>query len=38
VIKAFYGGEQEVELRLAVTFEDGSESFVDAHMTIQEAA
>ncbi len=38
VIEAFYGGATDVELRLAVTFEDGSESFVDAHMTIQEAA
>ena len=38
VIKAFYGGAKDVALRLAVTFEDGSESFVDAHMTIQEAA
>lgn len=38
VIEAFYGGAKDVELRLAVTFEDGSESFVDAHMTIQEAA
>jgi long-chain acyl-CoA synthetase len=38
VIEAFYNGKGDVELRLAVTFEDGSESFVDAHMTIQEAA
>ncbi|MBL6952520.1 MAG: AMP-binding protein [Alphaproteobacteria bacterium] len=38
VIKAFYSGEKEVELRLAVTFEDGNESFVDARMTIQDAA
>jgi long-chain acyl-CoA synthetase len=38
VIQAFYGGAKDVELRLAVTFEDGSESFVDAHMAIQEAA
>jgi long-chain acyl-CoA synthetase len=38
VINAFYGGEKEVELRLAVTFEDGSESFVDSRMSIQEAA
>ena len=38
VIEAFYGGKNKVELRLAVTFEDGSESFVDAQMTIQEAA
>jgi long-chain acyl-CoA synthetase len=38
VIDAFYGGDKDVNLRLAVTFEDGSESFVDAHMTIQDAA
>ncbi len=38
VIEAFYCGEKEVELRLEVTFEDGSQSFVDAQMTIQEAA
>ena len=38
VIKAFYDGAKDVNLRLAVTFEDGSESFVDAHMVIQEAA
>ncbi|MBN4083060.1 AMP-binding protein [bacterium AH-315-B06] len=38
VVEAFYNGKQEVELSLAVTFEDGSESYVDAHMTIQEAA
>jgi len=38
VIEAFYCGAKDVELRLAVTFEDGSESFIDAHMTIQEAA
>ena len=38
VIEAFYGGANDVELRLSVTFEDGSESFVDAHMKIQEAA
>jgi long-chain acyl-CoA synthetase len=38
VIEAFYGGAKDVDLRLAVTFEDGSESFVDAHMTIQDAA
>ncbi|MDP7548178.1 MAG: AMP-binding protein [Alphaproteobacteria bacterium] len=38
VITAFYNGEKEVDLRLAVTFEDGSESFVDTRMTIQEAA
>ena len=38
MIEAFYCGAKDVELRLAVTFEDGSESFVAAHMTIQEAA
>ena len=38
VIEALYGGAKDVELRLAVTFEDGSESFIDAHMAIQEAA
>ena len=38
VIKALYNGEKEVQMRLAVTFEDGSESFVDSRMTIQEAA
>ncbi len=38
VIEAFYGNAKDVDLRLAVTFEDGSESYVDAHMTIQEAA
>ncbi len=38
VIEAFYGDKKEVELSLAVTFEDGSEAHVDAHMTILDAA
>ncbi len=38
VIEAFYGGQNEVELRLAVTFEDGSGAHVDSRMTIQDAA
>ena len=38
VIEAFYGDQKEVELSLAVTFEDGSEAHVDARMTILDAA
>ncbi len=38
VIDAFYGGQQDVQLKLEVTFEDGSRSEVDAQLTIEEAA
>ncbi|MDP6872390.1 MAG: AMP-binding protein [Alphaproteobacteria bacterium] len=38
VIEAFYGDRNEVELSLAVTFEDGSEAHVDSRMTILDAA
>ena len=38
VIEAFYGGQNEVALSLAVTFEDGTEEHIDARMTIQDAA
>jgi long-chain acyl-CoA synthetase len=38
VIEAFYGGKSDVELKLDVTFEDGSQSQVDSHLTIEEAA
>ena len=38
VIDAFYGGQQNVQVELEVTFEDGSQSQVEAHMTIEEAA
>ena len=38
VIEAIYGGANNVDLQLSVTFEDGSESLIDAHKTIQEAA
>jgi long-chain acyl-CoA synthetase len=38
VIEAFYGGKNDVQLRLDVTFEDGSQSQVESNMTIEEAA
>jgi len=38
VIEAIYGGRQDVQLALDVTFEDGSRSQVESHMTIDEAA
>ncbi len=38
VIEAIYGDRKEVELSLAVTFEDGSEAHVDSRMTILDAA
>lgn len=38
VVEAFYGGAQNVDLKLDVTFEDGSRSQVDSHLTIQDAA
>jgi len=38
VIAALYGGDREVDLKLDVTFEDGSQSQVDSHMIIEEAA
>jgi len=38
VINAFYGGEKDVELKMGVTFEDGSQSFVESRMLIEEAA
>ena len=38
VIEAFYGGGASVELRTAVTFEDGREAFIDNRMQIQDAA
>ena len=38
VIEAFYGGQNEVALSLAVTFEDGTEEHIDSRMTIQDAA
>ena len=38
VIQAFYGGQSDVSLKLDVTFEDGSQSQVNSHMTIEEAA
>lgn len=38
VIQAFYGGKSDVQLMLDVTFEDGSQSQVNSHMMIEEAA
>jgi len=38
VIAALYAGDKEVDLKLDVTFEDGSQSQVDSHMIIEEAA
>lgn len=38
VLDALYGGASEVELKLEVTFEDGSRSEIDSHMVIEEAA
>lgn len=38
VINAFYGGEQQVDLRAEVTFEDGRKSHVDMRLAIQDAA
>jgi len=38
VIEAIYGGRQDVQLALDVTFEDGSRSQVESRMTIDEAA
>ena len=38
VLNAFYGGEAEVDLKLDVTFEDGSRSQIDSHLVIEEAA
>lgn len=38
VIDAFYGGQEEVDLRAEVTFEDGRRSHVDMRLTIQNAA
>lgn len=38
VIEAFYGGQKDVQLKLDVTFEDGSKAQVDSHMFIEEAA
>ena len=38
VVKAFYGGADNIELKLDVTFEDGTLSQVDSHLIIQDAA
>lgn len=38
VIQAFYGGQSDVQIKLDVTFEDGSQSQVNSHMMIEEAA
>ena len=38
VVDAFYGGANNVDLKLDVTFEDGTRSQVDSHLTIQDAA
>ena len=38
VVDAFYGGKNEVDLKLDVTFEDGTRSQVDSHMVIEDAA
>jgi long-chain acyl-CoA synthetase len=38
VVEAFYGGANDVELKLEVTFEDGTRSEVDSHLIIQDAA
>lgn len=38
VINAFYNGGNEVDLKLDVTFEDGSRSQIDSHLVIEEAA
>jgi long-chain acyl-CoA synthetase len=38
VIEAFYGGDRDVELKLDVTFEDGSQSTLQSRMAIDEAA
>ena len=38
VIDAFYGGQDAVDLRAEVTFEDGRKSHVDMRLTIQDAA
>ncbi len=38
VIRAFYSGGTSVELRTAVTFEDGREALIDNRMQIQDAA
>jgi long-chain acyl-CoA synthetase len=38
VVDAFYGGAKNVEIKLDVTFEDGTRSQVDSHLTIQDAA
>jgi long-chain acyl-CoA synthetase len=38
VINAFYGGQDTVDLRAEVTFEDGRKSHVDMRLSIQDAA
>jgi len=38
VVEAFYGGADNIELKLDVTFEDGTRSQVDSHLIIQDAA
>ena len=38
VVEAFYGGAKDVDLKLDVTFEDGTRSQVDSHMIIEDAA
>jgi len=38
VIDAFYGGQDAVDLRAEVTFEDGRKSHVDMRLSIQDAA
>ena len=38
VIEAFYDGAPDVDLKLDVTFEDGTRSQVDSHMIIEDAA
>ena len=38
VVDAFYGDKNEIDLKLDVTFEDGTRSQVDSHMVIEDAA
>ena len=38
VVDAFYGGSQEVDMKIDVTFEDGSKSQIDSHLIVEDAA
>ncbi len=38
VVNALYGGDREVDMKIDVTFEDGTKSQIDSHLIVEDAA